>query len=603
MASQLSNSGNIQDEAQEKLFSDNNVSSEPKIEIKFLDPKNGDTKIDISEVRQVFVGMGKDELMKFANDPFWVKMRWFLFILFWVMWVGMLAGAIAIILFAPKCDSLVMSQKQGNTFYRINVKNFKDSNHDGKGDIAGLESKLDYLKNMGVDTILMDSLMETAPGTDDVVNFTAVNPDFGTLSDLKKLVSSAKSKGLKLLMSIIPNFSSIKHKWFEYSVERTDPYTHYYIWTDQVTDEDGNRKPINNWLSVGGGSAWEWNENRKQYYLHQFSASQPDFNFTNPAVVNYFKTVFKFWLDTGLTGLHLDKVEYLIEDKEFTSESLDGSATGTFQNDYKFLSHTRTTYLSETLVVLSEWANVFKNYSAILSVSGIQDGVNFEKGDFIYRPIRVKKDLKARELYEALRSRLNKTSQTWGIVCDVNEQCNQNTLIGLQALLLMLPGTAVIESGLELGLPLSYVFQWDSSLKNQGFSELEPWKPFESIYTNRSVANEKSDPNSFYSIFQSIVNYRHSPSILYGATNIIVIDDSVLVLTRTKPGNPQYLIAFNLEESEKKLDLLKVLNENPTKVDLVTSSSNFDKKTFLDFKDIKLPGLSFIILQIVQEAK
>lgn len=136
MASELSSSGNIQDEAQEKLFSDN-VSSEPKIEIKFLDPKNGDTKIDISEVRQVFVGMGKDELMKFANDPFWVKMRWFLFILFWVMWVGMLAGAIAIILFAPKCDSLVMNQKQGNTFYRINVKNFKDSNGDGKGDIAG----------------------------------------------------------------------------------------------------------------------------------------------------------------------------------------------------------------------------------------------------------------------------------------------------------------------------------------------------------------------------------------------------------------------------------------------------------------------------------
>ena len=137
MASHVSNPGNVQDEAEEKLVSDNNTSGEPKIEIKFLDSKNGDAKIDISEVRQVFVGMGKEELMKFANDPFWVKMRWFLFILFWVLWIGMLAGAVAIILLAPKCNSIDSKEKSVNTVYNVNVKHFKDSNNDGKGDIAG----------------------------------------------------------------------------------------------------------------------------------------------------------------------------------------------------------------------------------------------------------------------------------------------------------------------------------------------------------------------------------------------------------------------------------------------------------------------------------
>lgn len=593
MESQI-NSGNV-DEAQEKLFGESNSSGGQKIEIKFVtDPKNGDTKIDISEVRHVFVGMGKEELMKFANDPFWVRMRWFLFILFWVLWFGMLAGAIAIILLAPKCNAPEPSKwYEESPIYHVNVKHFMDSNGDGIGDLPGVESKLNYLKDLGAGGILLEPLMKTAEGTDDVIDFKSINPDYGTSQDLKKLTNAAKDKGLNVLMKIIPNFSSIKHEWFNKSIEGEGPYKDYYVWTDPFFDKEGKQLPRNNWLSVNDGSAWTWDNTRKQFYLHQFNSTQPDLNFRNSDIVKYFEGVYAFWLDHGLSGLYLDKVEYLVEDSNFLDER-PSSIGGQVHDQYDFQYHTHTTHLQESWDILSRWAKVFKNHSAVFAVSGVPE---LREADMIWRPMNVKNSLKSSELAEMLEKRLNKTSQLWGVSC---EDCDERTRIGLQAVLLMLPGSVIIPSGLELGLPPSSLFQWDSQKPNQGFTKGIPWMPL-STYENRSVSTEKNVANSYLTNFKKIIKERRS-SVTHGMSKL-TLNSSVIIFTRTKSGSPNYLVALNIEDSQQTINFQDLWEDTPPKLSLVAGSSNDVILNDESNSKLDVPGGSYFIFRYVPDSE
>lgn len=593
MDSQL-NSANV-DEAQEKLFGESNSSGGSKIEIKFVtDPKNGDTKIDISEVKQVFVGMGKEELMKFANDPFWVRMRWILFILFWVLWFGMLAGAIAIILLAPKCSAPEpVKWYEESPIYHVNVKNFFDSNDDGVGDLSGLESKLDYIKDLGMGGILLEPLMKTAEGTDDVIDFKSISPDYGSSSDLKRLINTAKSKGLHVLMKIIPNFSSIKHEWFSKSVAKEEPFTDYYVWTDAVHDSDGKLAPRNKWLSVNGGPAWTWDDTRQQFYLHQFNRTQPDLNFRNTEVVKYFEDVYKFWLDHGLSGLYLDKVEYLVENKDFIDERPSPvGISGQVHDEYGYYYHTYTTHLQESWDIVSNWSNVFKNHSAVVIVSGVPE---LKEADLIWRPIKVTKSLKSSELEEMLLKRLNKTSQVWGFSCD---DCDERMRIGLQAVLLMLPGSVIFPSGLELGLPPSSIFQWDSTAPNKGFTKGTPWIPL-SAYENSTVSLEKKNADSYYNNFKKIIKERRS-SIMHGMTKLS-LNSSVLTFTRTRSATPHYFVAFNIEDSPKTINIEDFLKD-PSKLTLIAGQSNDQILSNDASTKLTVPGTSCVVLRYIPDS-
>src|SRR5919201_4007030 len=172
---------------------------------------------------------------------------------------------------------------QQGVIYQIYPRSFKDSNGDGIGDLAGITSKLDYVRWLGVDAIWLSPIYPS-PMADfgyDVADYVDIHPMFGTLEDFDKLVEEAHARGLKVILDFVPNHTSDLHPWFvESRTSRANHYRHWYIWAD--APQSGG--PPNNWLSAFGGSAWEWHAHTNQYYLHTFLKEQPDLNWRNPKV-------------------------------------------------------------------------------------------------------------------------------------------------------------------------------------------------------------------------------------------------------------------------------------------------------------------------------
>ncbi|KAG8271781.1 hypothetical protein J6590_055404 [Homalodisca vitripennis] len=240
------------DGAGEKLVDEKNGHNSKGIEVKYITPssQNGDAKIDIENLKSAFAGMGKEELMKFASDPFWVRTRWFLFILFWLLWAAMLAGAIAIIILAPKCGPPTPREWwEQSPLYKANVATFTKDSSKLQGDLKGFTTKLEYLSSLGVKTVVLSNILKVSDKESDGVDeFKTVAPSFGTLEDLKALISAAKDKGLKLLLTLIPNHSSLKSDLFNKSASKDPLYESFYIWAPgKGFTSEGMPAPPNNW--------------------------------------------------------------------------------------------------------------------------------------------------------------------------------------------------------------------------------------------------------------------------------------------------------------------------------------------------------------------
>jgi oligo-1,6-glucosidase len=204
--------------------------------------------------------------------------------------------------------------------YQIYPRSFKDSNGDGIGDLRGIISKLDYLKDLGVDIIWLCPIYQS-PNDDngyDISDYYSIHPEFGTMQDFDELLSGLHDRGMKLLMDIVLNHSSDEHEWFVNSKASTDnPYRDYYFWKKGV---DGG--PPNNWRSFFGGSAWEYDENTDEYYLHLFTKKQPDLNWENPKVREDLFAVVKYWLDKGIDGFRMDVIPLISKRLDFDNTEL-----------------------------------------------------------------------------------------------------------------------------------------------------------------------------------------------------------------------------------------------------------------------------------------
>lgn len=195
------------------------------------------------------------------------------------------------------------------TAYQIWPASYKDSNGDGIGDIPGIISTLDYLKDLGVDIIWL-SPMYDSPQKDygyDISNYQDVYPPFGTMQDMDTLLEQVHKRGMKLILDLVINHTSDQHPWFlESKKDRTNPKAEWFMWKDPKII-DGKRCPPNNWRSIFGGSAWEWVEERQQYYLHLFVKEQPDLNWELEEVRRaLYKEAIEFWLDKGVDGFRVD---------------------------------------------------------------------------------------------------------------------------------------------------------------------------------------------------------------------------------------------------------------------------------------------------------
>lgn len=194
------------------------------------------------------------------------------------------------------------------TVYQIWPRSFCDGNDDGIGDLTGVLGKLDYIKSLGVDAIWFSPLY-VSPQADygyDIADYCNINPEYGTLEQFKELLDAAHAKGLKVIMDLVINHTSDQHEWFKKSVMREEPYTDFYIWR-KGKGKDGKKAP-NNWMSTFPGSAWEYNEQRGEFYLHLYAKEQPDLNHDNPKVREAIKQVMRFWLDMGVDGFREDVI-------------------------------------------------------------------------------------------------------------------------------------------------------------------------------------------------------------------------------------------------------------------------------------------------------
>jgi alpha-glucosidase len=204
--------------------------------------------------------------------------------------------------------------------YQIYPRSFADANGDGQGDLQGVLEHLDHLEWLGVDGIWL-SPINTSPQADwgyDVADYTAVDPAFGDLTDLDRLIAEAGRRGIRVQMDLVPNHTSDRHPWFEDARSSRDAeHRDWYVWADARPDGS----PPNNWRSSFGGPAWTWDERTEQFYLHLFLAEQPDLNWWNPAVSEAFEEIFRFWFDRGVAGFRIDVAHALINDRELRDDS------------------------------------------------------------------------------------------------------------------------------------------------------------------------------------------------------------------------------------------------------------------------------------------
>ncbi len=193
--------------------------------------------------------------------------------------------------------------------YQIYTRSFYDSNDDGIGDLKGIIQKLDYLKHLGIDVIWLCPVYES-PNDDngyDISNYYGVMSEFGTIEDLETLFSEVHKRGMKIIMDLVINHTSDEHKWFvESRVDINSDKRDYYIWRKAK-----NGSEPNNWKSYFGGSAWEYDRNTDEYYLHLFSKKQPDLNWLNPEVKEEIFSMMVWWLDKGIDGFRMDVINLL----------------------------------------------------------------------------------------------------------------------------------------------------------------------------------------------------------------------------------------------------------------------------------------------------
>lgn len=202
---------------------------------------------------------------------------------------------------------------RGSVTYQIYPRSFMDSNGDGIGDLKGITSRLDHVASLGVDAIWLSPVFPS-PMADmgyDVSDYRDIDPTFGTMADFDALIHAAHERGLKVIIDQVLSHASDQHPFFAESREsRDNPKSDWFVWADP--NPDGT--PPNNWLSIFGGSSWEWDARRRQYYFHNFLKEQPDWNFHNPDVQDYLLDCVRFWLDRGVDGFRLDTVNFYFHD-------------------------------------------------------------------------------------------------------------------------------------------------------------------------------------------------------------------------------------------------------------------------------------------------
>lgn len=511
----------------------------------------------------------------------------------------------------PSADSARMVAKKPDNkgrewwrhaiIYQIYPRSFQDSNGDGIGDIPGIISRLDYLVELGIDAIWL-SPVYLSPNNDygyDIADYTAINPEYGTMADMDRLIAEAGKRGLKIIMDLVINHTSDQHKWFKASRDPKSPYRNYYIWRNGKPGT-GKKQYPNNWTSIFTGPAWTKDEKSGQYYLHLFTPQQPDLNYHNPEVVKEIEHVLNFWLDKGVAGFRCDVINLLYEESLKDSSKVTASGTGS-----EFFVSTPGTHrvlqkLHRDVLAPRRAFTVGELYNGSIS-----QGQAFTAGDeldavFLFN--HAKQGMGSRNMTKRLKAGLidEQTKMPWNTIFFENhDQQRAPSVYGkpgyevetakmIATLLFTLRGTPFVYQGQELGmsdikLALDQIkdpvglriyqtvrsygapkflarqmglrmtrdyartpMQWDDT-DNAGFSDgPTTWLPVNPNYRDVSVLAEEDDADSVLKYYQQLIALRKSNLVLQDGA-IRFLDDKKYVLSYLRTlGERSILVVVNL---------------------------------------------------------
>ncbi len=499
---------------------------------------------------------------------------------------------------APAATSAVDANWwKGAVIYEVYPRSFGDTNGDGIGDLNGITEHLDYLQDLGVDGIWITPFFPS-PQVDfgyDITDYTAIDPQYGTMADFDRLVAEAGKHKIKVLCDLVLNHTSDRHPWFiESRASRTNSKADWYVWVDGTPGT-----PPNNWLSIFGHSAWEWDDARKQYYYHAFYKQQPDLNWRNKQVRDAMYDMIRGWMKHGVAGFRLDAVPHLYEDPQRADEKfLPGVNSYGDRNTERVhtdnLPEVHGAYRELRQVADSVPGTVLIGETYLPNVEQLAQAYG-SKDDELQLPMDTQYGMHSKLSAELFRSKLRDAEtglnghmplfvfdnhdnrRRWNRFGDGQ---HDDAIARLIATLLLTPrDTALMYYGQELGMsnndpksvdqvkdPIGKIgwpkeigrdgertpMQWNAR-ENAGFSTAaSTWLPTAPNYKDLNVAAETGNPASLLSYYRSLIHLRkQNPALRDG--DLRIVDDSnpdVLSFVRTANG-VTVLVSMNFSDSPR----------------------------------------------------
>lgn len=500
--------------------------------------------------------------------------------------------------------------------YQIYPRSFKDSNGDGIGDLGGIIEKLDYLKELGIGAIWL-SPVYASPNDDngyDISDYEKIMTEFGTMADMDHLIAAANQRNIKIIMDLVVNHTSDEHQWFvEAKKGRDNLYRDYYIWADPKSDGSApNELP-----STFSGSAWEFDEDSGQYYLHLFSKKQPDLNWANEQVRQSVYDMMNFWIAKGIGGFRMDVIDLI---GKVPMEMITGN--GPKLHDYLQEMNQATFFKHDLLTVGETWgatpeiaklhSNPKRNeLSMVFQFEHVGLDEQPQKSKWDLRPLVVA-ELKA--VFEKWQTELGNegwNSLFWNnhdlprIISRWGDEKNYRVKSGkLFAILLhLLKGTPYIYQGEEIGMtnrPVTAIeevddiesinmyherlakgydpkeiiqsinvkgrdnartpMQWDDS-ENAGFTTGTPWLFVNENYQKINVAQALADKDSLFYTYQKLIQLRkNNPIVVWGDFQLIETSPEVFAYKRHYEGKT-WLVVTNFSGNENKFDYDGLIKE------------------------------------------
>lgn len=494
---------------------------------------------------------------------------------------------------------------RGAVIYQIYPRSFQDSNGDGIGDLRGIADRLPHVASLGVDAIWISPFF-TSPMKDfgyDVSNYCDVDPMFGTLADFDALVAKAHELGLRVMIDLVLSHTSDQHPWFgESRASRDNDKSNWYVWSDPKPD--GN--PPNNWLSIFGGPAWQWDGRRQQYYLHNFLTSQPDLNFHEPAVQDALLDVARFWLRRGVNGFRLDTINFYVHDQQLRdnpplAEELRNATIAPQVNPYNHQEHLYDKNQPENLDFLRKLRAEMEPYgaAAVGEVGDAQKGLEilgeYTAGDDLMQMCYAFEFLAndrptAQEIADVMNKVDVVAADGWACWAFSNHDVKRHAsrwnlgsdgLKLMSTLMMCLRGSACIYQGEELGLteadvpfealqdPYGIEFWpefkgrdgcrtpmvWEKSNDNGGFSQGKPWLPVSPEHLRNAVQAQEDDTDALLHHYRKAIALRQNHAALRkGEHSAPEADGTVLYFTRQFDGETIFC-AFNLGDAPTDVSL------------------------------------------------